>query len=178
MKNTRNALMGLLGVSMLAVVLTGCDDDDRTAQTTQTLTASAQGSSPPVTTTVTTNYLVTATGQMFTTSAAAQFFSTPGTLQTGLPPLSYLQKLFHTPYDPMLQFYLPRYSYFQGLCYSAGNLKLIGQVRVIGAAMSAGSGKEIVFAQGGMVTTDPDYLKDRIQPAHRRYTIVQWKQVP
>ena len=147
----------LLGLGLLALLLTGCDDPG------------------PATTVPGRAYSM---GTIVSSSDVADILATPGTVRTSVPPAAYLNGLFRTPYDPLLQFYLPKYAYFQGLCYSKGDLKLLGQVRVIGAAINTGSGNRLVFSQGGMVTTNPDYLKDRIQPAHRRYAVLQWKEVP
>lgn len=166
----------LLALAIAAIFVVGCDDEDsnRHSSVTTTSTPDAQGA----TTTTTTDYLNTAGGQSFTTTQAGQFFATPGHFTDGLPPNTYLQLLFKSPYDPRVQLYLPKYSYYQGLVYAARNLQVIGQVRVVGAAMNAGSNSKMLVAQGAMVTTDPDYLKDQLQPPNQRYTILQWKEIP
>jgi hypothetical protein len=156
------------------VLLAGCGGSSGRSTSTSRTTTNSLGNSS----TTTTNYFMTAGGQMITQTSAGQFFATPGTLTATVIPNDYLQALFHNPYSPLLQFYIPKYSYFQGLCYSAANLQILGQVRLIGSAFNSDSTKQILLAQGSMLTTDPDYLLGNIQPPHQRYTILEWKEVP
>lgn len=68
---------------------------------------------------------------------------------------------------------LPAYSYFQGLIVSKGNVQVVGQTRVVGGVMTAGS----AHLQGGaMVTTTPESQRSRVSPARTYWQVESWNE--
>ncbi|MBI3925759.1 MAG: hypothetical protein HY319_09480 [Armatimonadetes bacterium] len=107
----------------------------------------------------------------------APAFSAADPLPPGMPPEEYLDLLFRYPNDPRTRLYIPNYAYTQGMVYAEGNLGIYGQVRTIGAATAAGPGSPAQIGYGAMVTTNPDFLRDRFVPETPRYQILEWKLV-
>lgn len=121
----------------------------------------------------------TANSARSASSAAAKSlpFQAAGTLEPGMSPGEYLDRLFNYPDDPMTRLYLPNYSYAQGLTYARGNLGIYGQVRTFGGAVAAGPTSWATLGYGAMVTTNPEFLRERFVPETARYQILEWKLV-
>ena len=83
----------------------------------------------------------------------------------------YMTSILQQPGSPDSSLYIPGYSYFQGFIYTPQQLRVNGQVRLIGGSAA---GAEASLSQGAMVTTNPDCLKERIQPSRYRYRVVDW----
>lgn len=169
----KRAILASLCLSLFA---SGCKDPNRNSQVT-TSTTSVGADGVETTQTSTTNFLNTHGGLQIVDATAFAFFATPEPYNDSMTPAAYLDQLFHQPFDPQLQVYVPAYSYFQGVAYSPKNLQVLGQVRLLGAAMTEGPTSQITLANGAMITTEPDYLADKMQPAQRRYKVLEWKEI-
>jgi len=112
-------------------------------------------------------------GTTMSTEQALNDFGSAGSYQQAIDPMTYLNRLFLDPFDPTVRLYIPKYAYFQGLAYSKGKLEVVGQVRALGGGVAQG---DIGMRDGGMVTTNPDYLLGRFTPARTRYKILEWKE--
>lgn len=170
----RAVALGLVGIAFLLV---GCDEPDRNSQVTTSTTTVDAVTGVSTTTTSTANFLNTAGGLQISDATAFAFFATPEPYTDSMTPALYLDQLFNKPFDPRLKVYIPAYSYFQGVAYSPQNLQVLGQVRLLGSAMTEGPTSQITLANGAMITTEPDYLADKIKPAQNRYKVLEWKEV-
>lgn len=113
-------------------------------------------------------------GATMSTEDALNQFGSAGSYNQSIDPTTYLNRLFLDPFDPTIRLYIPKYAYFQGLAYARGKLEVVGQVRALGGGVAQG---DLGLRDGGMVTTNPDYLLGRFQPARARYRVLEWKEV-
>ncbi len=114
-------------------------------------------------------------GKEMPVEEAIEQFGSAGAYSESIDPKTYLERLFLDPFDPSIRLYIPKYCYFQGLAYSQQKLDVIGQVRFVGGGVAQG---DIGLRDGGMVTTNPDYLLGRFQPSRPRYQVLEWKEGP
>lgn len=94
-----------------------------------------------------------------------------------------MQEFLSNPSSKNLQLYIPGYAYFQGVVYSTGNIKALGPVRIIGGVVcqtpsDAVDKKQIVLEKGAMLTTNPDYLKKKLNPPALKLKVTRWEEKP
>jgi hypothetical protein len=87
------------------------------------------------------------------------------------------------PANKKLQLYIPGYAYYQGIVYSNGEIRAMGPIRVIGGVFcqtpdGAASEKQILLEKGAMLTTNPDYLKRKLNPSSLKLKVTQWEEKP
>ena len=142
--------IGLIFLALAVIGICGCDDDS--------------SSSPPPPPPPPPVYNVTTT-----------------VVPAGMSPAAYIDMFFNDPANPVLQLVVPDYVYFQGLVYSKGNIKTMGPIRVMGGMFCTkdGSGdvKQVTLEGGAMVTTVPEYQRQKLLPPRNRFRVVNWSEV-
>jgi len=106
---------------------------------------------------------------------AIDHFDTPETAPANPPLADYVSALFGNVASVSVQLNLglPGYAYHQGLIYTEGNTLLAGQVRVVGGVITR---QKFTSMGGGMVTTNPDSLVNRVQSVRGRWKVDSWTQ--
>lgn len=102
-------------------------------------------------------------------------FDTPVSAPANPPLTDYVGALFGqvAAVNVQLNLGLPGYAYHQGLIYTEGNALLAGQVRVVGGLITR---QKFTTMGGGMVTTNPDSMINRVQSVRGRWKVDSWTQ--
>ena len=106
---------------------------------------------------------------------AIDHFDAPETAPANPPLADYVSALFGNVANVsiLLNLGLPGYAYHQGLVYTEGNVLLAGQVRVVGGMITR---QKFTTMGGGMVTTNPDSMVNRVQSVRGRWKVDSWTQ--
>ena len=106
---------------------------------------------------------------------AIDHFDAPETAPANPPLADYVGALFGNVASVSVQLNLglPGYAYHQGLIYSEGNTLLAGQVRVVGGVITR---QKFTTMGGGMVTTNPECMLNRVQTVRGRWKVDSWTQ--
>lgn len=86
----------------------------------------------------------------------------------------YMTQMITRPGSAESALYIPGYAYYQGLIYTEKGFAAIGQVRLIGGVVSR---QDSSLGSGAMITTNPEAMMRRVQPAHYHYQIKNWREI-